>query len=42
MITKEFNTWFDNQNVEVQKDYIREQENDFWMDWYKNNPEIYY
>lgn len=42
MITKEFSIWFDNQNVEVQNSYIKEQEDDFWMDWYKSNPEIYY
>ena len=36
---KTFNEWFDSLIEEQQKEYIKEMEADYWIDYYKSFPE---
>ena len=34
-----FNKWFDSLTEEQQKEYVKEMEADYWIDYYKSFPE---
>ena len=34
-----FNEWFDSLTEEQQKEYVKEMEVDYWIDYYKSFPE---